>query len=392
MMFPFEVLSAAGREVGLVVGVLIGFAFGFVLERAGFGRADKLVGQFYGNDMTVLKVMFTGIVTAMLGIVILDGVGIVDLRAVSDHAASITYLWPMLVGGLLLGVGFVVSGYCPGTSIVAMASGKIDGLFTVVGVIVGSVAMGELQPALGGWFTSGDLGNLYLYDLVGVPPMIVALAVTAMALAMFAGGERIERWLRGARAPAAERRPRLAAWGGLATAAVLGLATLLVPARGATTVRRTVAIDAVDLARRVVSRPWSVRVLDLREKRKCVEARVPGAECTPAKELGRLELGQSGSTRDLVLVGDGDVRTIPAPVVGYPGRVHALRGGFSSWRKFALTAPAPPGPRATAAEREVFRLRSGLHAAFTGVRAPPPPPPSSSGAPRRRGGGQGGCS
>ena len=64
---PLRVALRRARELGLVVAVLIGFGFGFVLERAGFGRANKLAGQFYGTDMTVLKVMFSAIVTAMLG-------------------------------------------------------------------------------------------------------------------------------------------------------------------------------------------------------------------------------------------------------------------------------------------------------------------------------------
>ena len=74
MMFPIESLSVEHREVGLVVGTLIGFGFGFTLERAGLGRAQKLAAQFYGTDLTVLKVMFGAIVTAMLGLVVLSGV------------------------------------------------------------------------------------------------------------------------------------------------------------------------------------------------------------------------------------------------------------------------------------------------------------------------------
>jgi hypothetical protein len=102
MIFPFEWLHAGGRGVGLVVAVAIGFGFGFVLERAGFGRAQKLVGQFYGNEMTVFKVMFGAIVTAMLGAVTLSGLGLMDLRAVSDSATSATYLSPMVVGNRIV--------------------------------------------------------------------------------------------------------------------------------------------------------------------------------------------------------------------------------------------------------------------------------------------------
>jgi hypothetical protein len=192
-LFPFESLSDERRGLGLVLAVVLGSAFGFVLERSGFGRAQKLVGQFYGNDMTVLKVMFTGIATAMLGLVILSGAGVLDLGEV--QAFYPTYLWPMIAGGLALGAGFVMSGYCPGTSIVASASGKLDGLATVFGVVVGSLLYGELEPALGAFRRSGELGTYTLARWLGVPAPAVAAIVVVVAVGAFLAAERIERAL-----------------------------------------------------------------------------------------------------------------------------------------------------------------------------------------------------
>ena len=125
MSAPFYKFGAFGDEASLVAAFLIGIGFGFFLERAGFGSARKLVSQFYLDDLAVFKVMFTAIVTAMLGVTYLAWAGFLDL--------SLVYLVPtywvaQVVGGLLLGVGFVVGGYCPGTSIVATATGKLDGL------------------------------------------------------------------------------------------------------------------------------------------------------------------------------------------------------------------------------------------------------------------------
>lgn len=148
MIFSFESLSDERRALGLGVAVAVGIAFGLVQERTGFGRAQKLVGQFYGGDMTVFKAMFSAIVTAMLGTVVLSGVGLLDLRAVELNYP--TFLWPTIAGGLLLGVGFIVSGYCSGTSWVAAASGKLDGLVTVLGVALGGLAYAELEPAMRG--------------------------------------------------------------------------------------------------------------------------------------------------------------------------------------------------------------------------------------------------
>jgi len=212
MTFPlsylaeFDALSGNPRAVGLAVAVVLGVAFGFVLERAGFGRAQKLVGQFYGTDMTVLKVMFTGIATAMVGAVILSDIGMLDLEAVQFSYP--TFLWPMIAGGVLLGVGFVMSGYCPGTSFVATASGKLDGLATVLGVVVGSFVHAELEPKLGAFQSSGKLGVFTLSKWLHLPPTVIAALVLVMAIGAFVGAEKIERAVSGRTdvAPAPARR------------------------------------------------------------------------------------------------------------------------------------------------------------------------------------------
>jgi uncharacterized protein len=231
MTFPvsyladFDSLAGNPRAVGLGVAVAVGMAFGFVLERSGFGRAQKLVGQFYGTDMTVLKVMFTGIASAMLGVVILSGVGVLDLEAVQFNYP--TFLWPMIVGGLLLGVGFVMSGYCPGTSFVATASGKLDGLATVLGVVVGSIVYAEVEPKLGGFQNSGKLGAFTLSKWLHLPPAVIAVLVVALALGAFVAAEKIERIVSGqAATPAPARRWVFA---GLAVLSVVAIVTLAIP-------------------------------------------------------------------------------------------------------------------------------------------------------------------
>jgi uncharacterized membrane protein YidH (DUF202 family) len=225
-LFPIESLSDERRALGMAVAVGAGVAFGFVLERSGFGRAQKLVGQFYGRDMTVLKVMFTGIVTAMLGLVLLARVGVVDLRAIQFNYP--TYLWPMIAGGLLLGAGFVMSGYCPGTSAVATASGKLDGLATIGGVVAGGVLYAEVEPALGGFQNAGKLGTFTLPQWLGLPLPFVAALVVAIAIAAFLGAERIERLVN--RAPAQAQAPaRTWIFVMFVALALAGIGTLAVP-------------------------------------------------------------------------------------------------------------------------------------------------------------------
>jgi hypothetical protein len=190
MNAPFFKFGAFGDEASLVVAFVIGLGFGFFLERAGFGSARKLTAQFYLTDLAVFKVMFTAIVTAMLGVFYLSWMGLLDLSLVNLVP---TNLWPQVTGGLLLGIGFVVGGYCPGTSMVSMATGRVDGLVYVLGVIVGVLAFGEAFPLLRGFYESGALGKLTLAQAFHLPYGLVVLLVVLVALGGFAGAEWVER-------------------------------------------------------------------------------------------------------------------------------------------------------------------------------------------------------
>ena len=190
MSAPFYKLGAFGDEASLIVAFLIGIGFGFFLERAGFGSAKKLVSQFYLNDLSVFKVMFTAIVTAMLGVTYLSWAGFLDL--------SLLYLVPtywvaQVVGGLLLGVGFVVGGYCPGTSIAATATGKIDGLVFVLGFAAGTLAFALAFPLVKGLYTAGDLGTKTLPQVLGIPYGILVFGVVLMAVFGFMGATWVEK-------------------------------------------------------------------------------------------------------------------------------------------------------------------------------------------------------
>jgi uncharacterized membrane protein YedE/YeeE len=190
MSAPLYKYGLFGDEMSLVVAFLIGIGFGFFLERAGFGSARKLTDQFYLKDLAVLKVMFTAIVTAMLGVFYLSWAGLVDLSLVYFGP---TFLWPQIAGGLILGVGFVVGGYCPGTSLVALATGKLDALFFVLGVTAGVFGFGEAYPAIKGLVNSSPLGELTLPQVFGLPYGLVVFLVVVMALAAFKGAEVQER-------------------------------------------------------------------------------------------------------------------------------------------------------------------------------------------------------
>jgi len=392
-MFPFESLMDLYREFGLVGAVVLGFFFGFVLERAGFGRATKLEAQFYLTDMTVFKVMFSAIVTAMLGLVVISGIGLADILVISESAASTTYVWPMLVGGLLLGVGFIVSGYCPGTSMVAAASGNLDGLMTIIGVGIGSLVFGEIYPPISEFYTSGDLGQTFLYQLIGVPPAVVGLGVVLMAVGGFVGAEVVERMMaqrKTASGPISEPRPRRAVFAGFAVAASLGLMLLLLPSRTPPAQAKPVSqMGARQLAKRLLDEPWKLMVLDIRNREAYEQARIPGSVHHPAESLDTYGLAYSRGIQDLVLIGDAEMIGVPSAALAYRGHISMLSGGFDAWAAFALKAPAPLRQDAPPAERAAYKFRTSVHAKMTGTVAAPPPPRTVNFAPpsKKKGGG-----
>src|SRR5215216_3481742 len=193
MNFPlpdFIATSAANPWTYVLFGV-IGFAFGFTLEMSGFGNSRKLAAQFYFTDLTVLKVMFTAIVTAMVLLFGAVGLGIVNFSQVWVNP---TYLSSGILGGLIMGVGFIVGGFCPTTSLAAASTGKIDGMFFVAGGFFGAFLFAETEKYFDNWYTNaGYSGRLTLDQVFHLPVGVVVLLVVLMALFMFWGAEQLER-------------------------------------------------------------------------------------------------------------------------------------------------------------------------------------------------------
>ena len=190
MSAPFFKFGFFGDEFSLIVAFVIGIGFGFFLERAGFGSARKLTAQFYLTDLSVFKVMFTAILTAMLGVFYLSWAGFVDLSLVYKGS---TYLIPQTIGGAFLGFGFVIGGYCPGTSVVAAATGRLDGVLFIVGVMIGIFGFGTVFPAIQDFYYSTDMGVITLPELFNMSYGLVMLQVVLIALGGFYGSELLER-------------------------------------------------------------------------------------------------------------------------------------------------------------------------------------------------------
>jgi len=185
MTGPLYLWGVFGYSSSLWIAVGIGFLFGFVLERAGFGDARNLTNIFYFRDMRVLKVMFSALLTAMLGLIVLSWIGLFDYSTLLEVSLLKTYLWPQLVGGILFGLGFAIGGYCPGTSVVGIVSGKLDAIAFFLGMIAGIWFFAAGFSLWGGFYMSSDLGRLTLWQAFGISRDWMALLIVIMALAAF---------------------------------------------------------------------------------------------------------------------------------------------------------------------------------------------------------------
>lgn len=177
----------------LVAAVFVGIAFGFALERAGLGSARKLAGQFYGRDFTVLKVMFSALLVAMLGVFWLGRFGLLDVAALYVPE---TFVWPQIAGAALFGAGLIVAGLCPGTACVSAATGRIDGLFVLLGLFGGMVIVGLVLHRFQAFFESSARGAWTLPEFFGLPYGVVVAAVVTLALLAFAACAWFERRVR----------------------------------------------------------------------------------------------------------------------------------------------------------------------------------------------------
>jgi len=190
MSAPLAEFGLISSGASLIAAVAIGIAFGWTLERAGLGSARKLSAQFTLTDLTVFKVMFSAIVTAMLGTFFLGWLGVVDLRRVYVPE---TWLMPQLVGGLVFGAGFVVAGLCPGTSCVSAATGRVDGAAVMAGMFTGVLVTGLAFSSLQAFYESTARGSITLPELLHVPYGVVVFAVVLIALGGFRGAEWVEK-------------------------------------------------------------------------------------------------------------------------------------------------------------------------------------------------------
>lgn len=186
MIGPFEF----SEPVNLGLAIVFGIFFGLSLERGGLGNPHKLSGVFYLRDFTMPRAMFTAIVVASIGLYLLADLHLLALDRIWFVP---TFFWPQIVGGALFGVGFFVSGYCPGTAMAGFATGKLDALITMIGVGAGSLLFAVLFPYLEKFYLSSDMDSATLPSLAGVNHWIIIIPLIAVAGGMFFFMDKFEK-------------------------------------------------------------------------------------------------------------------------------------------------------------------------------------------------------
>jgi rhodanese-related sulfurtransferase len=374
MPFPLPLETLLGKPLMYLLFGIIGFAFGFVLEISGFGDSKKLAAQFYFKDLTVLKVMFTAIIVAMVLLFAAIGLGILDYNQVWVNP---TYLWSGIVGGLIMGVGFIVGGFCPGTSLVSMATLKLDGLFFVLGGLTGIFLFGETVGLYENWWNGSDYGRLTIMDWLKLSPGAAVLIVVLMALFMFWGGEQLER-IFGKKDLKGEPKLRIAGAGALALAAV-GIILIGQPSTAEKWAKIEISKEAALAAREVQIHPGELLatmandqlnlvMLDVRPEADYNLFHIHGALSLPAggikSRVNELLLEPAANTVYVVMSNDEGLATEAWRILTAESvpNVYILEGGINHWLKiFAAKEPnITPTPTPPANEKLAYIFPAAL--------------------------------
>jgi rhodanese-related sulfurtransferase len=346
-MGPF-VPELISDQMNLIVALLIGTAFGFVLEQAGFSSSRRLAGVFYGYDFTVLRVFFTAAITAMSGTLLLVYFGYLDLQSIYVNP---TWLVPSIVGGIIMGFGFIIGGYCPGTSVCAAAIGKIDAMFFIGGGILGVFAFGELYPFYHAFYESTALGPIKVFDSLGISQGLFAFLIIAVAVGAFTITTLLEKRVNKSSAPSLEFIPWKHKIAGISIM-LLGVVFIVIPSRqthlieivqsasyGASHNVKSIVPD--ELAYRIIDKEKSVQVVDMRSPEQFAALALPGSVNVQVKDLFGKELTPILSDRRVVkvVIGQNENESKTAAFLlqelGYEN-VAMLQGGIENFQHIIL--------------------------------------------------------
>ena len=371
-MGPF-VPDLISDQLNLIVALILGMGFGFVLEQAGFSSSRRLAGLFYGYDFTVLRVFFTAAITAACGVLLLAHFGLLDIDVIYVNP---TWLVPAIVGGAIMGVGFILGGYCPGTSVCAASIGKIDGMFYIGGALLGIFAFGEFFPLYDKFYASTFLGPVKIFDSLGMSQGLFVLLLIVVAVAAFAVTTIIEKRVNKTAAPSLQFKPvkHLAAGALIIT---LGIVLMFMPDRKTSLIEKVTAakyiaahevatMEVDELAFRIVDNEPKLRVVDVRSPAEYVRLALPGSTNIQMNDFFSKDVAASFSQRHIrkVIVGDNEAQERTAYLLlqelGYEN-LAVLRGGFDAFDKTILN-PSIFVPTGTRWDGDVKEFRENARA------------------------------
>jgi len=355
--------------LNLILAFFIGIAFGFILEGAGFSSSKKLAGLFYGYDFTVLRVFFTAGVTAMVGVVTLSHFGLLDLDLVYINPL---FLYSAIVGGLIMGLGFVIGGFCPGTSMCAAMIGKIDAMLFVIGAGLGIFIFIEGYPAFEGLYKSANLGIPQVSDTFNIPLGVFAFLSIAFAFGSYWVVAKIENKVNKEEIVDPTSKKTLAII--TVVALVIGLiAATLQPEKEVLLNKVNDAefisnyevntIDSDELALRFVSKDATFQIIDTRDAAKFAKLTFPNAINIPLKEFFSISSARVfnlvGKTN--IIVGENEEESKKGYVLAKElgiDNVLQLKGGFQEFKSEILDFKLPVGDNVQLTDTQIFRQKA----------------------------------
>jgi hypothetical protein len=160
-MGPLTYFGEISAEWNYVIALFIGMAFGYIMEASGFSSSRKLAGVFYGYDFAVIRVFFTAALVAIIGLLYMGYFGWIDYSALFVHP---TFIYSAAIGGVIMGFGFITGGFCPGTSLCAVAIGKLDGWVFTGALFIGIMLYSWVFPLLEPWYNAGNMGHIKITE------------------------------------------------------------------------------------------------------------------------------------------------------------------------------------------------------------------------------------
>jgi rhodanese-related sulfurtransferase len=356
------------EEFSLVIAFFLGIAFGFILEQAGFSSTKKLVGLFYGYDFTVLRVFFTAGITAMAGVLLMGHYGLLDLNVIYVNP---TFLKSALIGGVIMGAGFIIGGFCPGTSVCALAIGKLDALAFVFGAILGVWGFIESFPLVENIYNANNMGMVRISDYLGMSNVAFGFLLSFIAVGAFVATWFIENKVNKRESYIESAKRNRYAWAAASLFVVLTVVAFLPGKQDIINMRIAEAkrqqtcvfkeIPADKLADEIVNHYYELNIIDVRSPEEFEKFHLPMAINIPFEDIMERQYEPLFRQRikTNVFYADSDtlvrMACLKAKYIGKSENL-VLRESAREFQKMFYLTEAPP-PDAPKSELQAYNFR-----------------------------------